>query len=303
MGKEVNIDWKKFGEDVLSGNFKPTLDDYVGKDVKKLSSFLTRIQQDEFIKKYWPLLWKWRFIREKQGRIMFFKVQAFLRNAEAKMKQQEFVERNNQEGFWEYVDKNYHIPYRYLYLFLLKTDFFPFSNKELSECSADSAVIEVFKYNEDACYGIDGAYEEYEADPENWPQTADAINKRIWDETLEYDMSVVKSDRYFEEPVIYLRVDLRHTQREIIERVKKIVNSNRMKLGCNSQRNISEKSMESALMVHDLRQLGMNNDDISSLIGIVTDEIIDPSTISKKYDASKELIANSIKINFPFDRV
>jgi hypothetical protein len=102
MGKKREFDGEEIGRKLLDPRFKIELP-------SQYSALLEHIRNNKNFRKAWKTLWKWRYIGDKQTRIMFFKVQASLRNPEVQAKRAEFTTVEDLIEFYEYAEKHYHI--------------------------------------------------------------------------------------------------------------------------------------------------------------------------------------------------
>lgn len=296
--KQEEIDGKEFGEKLFA--WKPNFAN-LGlnrKEISKYRALLTQIQNDDKLKDRWQKLGRWRNISNPHDQIMFFKVQCLLRNSEAQEIRQQFTEQQNIEGFYKYVDQIWFLPYEYFVKYdtcldqaLMDAGYS--ANNNISRNDDPLAVVEMF--TDDADLKID-----MENQTVSLPRRCENFNGRQITAGfgMSYDFELVKSDKKYREPVIYLRIDLRKYDKYSKDQIDDIVSKKRKIFAVEKSASIG-KSAEMALMLNDLKCLGLKAPDIFKFITWTTKGNRSASFVKEKLAYADKLIKDAPERDFP----
>jgi len=295
------IDGKEFGQKLLDDNFQLNFADskysLSRSDVNKYRKLLNDIRRNTILKKQWESLWKWRSMLNEQERTMFFKYQCLLRNKEVQEIKKQFIDANNAEGFYEHAERNWSMPYHHMYIYENWLDMY-FKDTEYADerdqkrNKYPTAVVEMFQEAERII--------DYHDESTNFNQKTEPSDSNLIPDhfDLGWDFGVVKTDKYFRKPTIYLRIDLQHSDEEIIRRIEDLINEKRKKSQIAKIGKVS-KTTEMALMIYDMKLLPLSENKIRNLIQWTVKHTCTLSYIKEKLQWARDLIKHSTDRDFP----
>lgn len=309
--KKVNrqrneIDGKEFGEKLLDKNIQFNLADpkysLSRVEVNNYRKLVNEIRRNTTLKEQWERLWKWRAMNSEADRTLFFKYQCLFRNEEVHEIKKRFINSNNAKGFYEYAEQNWYMPYNQMYIFEKWLDMY-FKDAERTDKRDQepgrhsTAVLEMFEDNTELVI-------DFKDDSSGFteiirPSDDTAISEFRWN----YDFEVVKSDKYFRNPTMYLRIDLRFSDKAITQRIEDLISQKRKIYQIEKIGKVG-KAMEMALMIYDMKQLQLSQLQLSekiirNLIRWTVKHTCTLSYIKEKLQWARDLIEHSTDRDFP----
>jgi len=331
MGKRKEINGEYVGKKLFAYEFDEQSIKNPARKEKKFLSCLNRLRDDDNFKKQWENLWTWRFL-EKKNIVRFFRVHSFLRNDTAIKKRLELEKKKNLKGFYEYSEKHWYISpadvIRYSdgyqdqkAIFKDLKDFFkttPLSLDDICSSLSDSDRLKISSKMQTFAPWIVQASKEHSEEAvteifneNNFSGFGEELKKFLtpkevfeWAAEWQNDLIDLCYDVYYREPIICLKVNLRRINSEILDSIKKRIDSKRNEIEQTPERYCFPDSWEIALMIWDLDKFGFTDEDIQNiLLQINSKQCIESEYYVKdKLKLARKLIENSIVRDFPFPR-
>jgi len=296
------IDGKEFGQKLFDENFQINFADskysLSRSEVNEYRKLFNDIRKNTTIKEQWESLWKWRSMSNEEDRTMFFKYQCLMRNKEVHEIKKQFINPDNAKGFYEHAEQNWYMPYNHMFIFENWLDMY-FKNAEYTDDRDQernkypTAVTEMFEGDTEIVIDFKNKSTEFteKSVPFDNITISDLLN---W----KYDIGVVRSDKYFRKPTMYLRIDLRYLDKAITQRIEDLINEKRKIYQIEKIGKVG-KTMEMALMIHDMKLLPLSENKIRNLIQWTVKHTCTLSYIKEKLQWARDLIKHSTDRDFP----
>lgn len=332
MGKRKEINEKEFGEKLLnldSQNLTRIFPTLSRNAINKVRETLSRLNNDTNLKNVWELLWKWEDLNHETERLSFFKVQAFMRHPTAKKQREKILKKGTLEDFIRYSEKHYYIsPVDFIRYSDIQdyesyktgaSEFFdplgkmadsekwffdfqyptPIINKDYAPWVVQASLATKLGHAPGSDIREMFSEKEYLGTYENKKTKGGFTLNNVFDfSNWEDDLLTIAEDRYWGEPVIYLRVPLRTYNTDMKEKINFMIREKMKNLECKSQPVKNCREWVLALMCCDLCDGDIKPKQIrdfsKGILGFSFD-------VKEKLNQGRKLIKNSLtKNNFPY---